>query len=276
MNNEIVVFDPIIATLAEFKTKNDNIVYDCSDPKGNKACRSHIAHLRKFKTRIATVHKEAKAGALEYGRRLDDKKNEYTAVVEEMIAIKKAPLDVIEAEKQARIDEDVRKHAEAEAAKQAELEAKAKAYEEMKAKEAAEIAEVERIVREKKIADEAAAKAKTEAEARAKADTEAAEKAQVDEIQRIKDEAEATERARIEAAERKKAESEAKEIARIRAEEAAEEKERKRIANKKHREKIENDIYTALTATGQLDNVVASEILDLIKNNKIPHVTINY
>ncbi|KKM25499.1 hypothetical protein LCGC14_1594400 [marine sediment metagenome] len=53
-------------------------------------------------------------------------------------------------------------------------------------------------------------------------------------------------------------------------------KERKRIANKKHREKIENDIHIALTATGQLDNVAATGILDLIKNNKIPHVTINY
>lgn len=287
MNNEIVVFDPVMAKLAEFKAQNENIVYDVQDPKGNKACRSHIAHLRKFKTRIADVHKEAKASALAYGRRLDEKRREYTAEVEEMIAFQKAPLDAIEAEKQARIDADVKRHAEAEAARLAELEAKEKKLQEIQTKQATEKAEAERIVREKQIAEEATARAKAEAETRAKADakaaaeaiaeakaqhkaqSEAAERAKTEEIQRIKDEAEAKERARIQAEQQAKDE----EAACIAAEK---EKERKRIANKKHREKIENDIHTALTATGQLDNVAASEIIDLIKNNKIPHVTINY
>lgn len=304
MNNEIVVFDEVMATLTEFKAKNDNIVYDCSDPKGNKACRSHIAHLRKFKTRIATVHKEAKAGALEYGRRLDDRKNEYTAVVEEMIAVKKAPLDVIEAEKQAQIDEDVRKHAEVEAKVQAELEAKAKAFEEIQAKEAAEKAAAERIVREKQIAEEAAKRATVEAEAKAKMEAEAVERAKLEAEHKAKADAEAAVRAIAEAKAQHKAQSEAaerakaEEIQRVKAEAKlkADAKERVRLdaeqkakaeadakeakyqallANEEHCQEVQDDIEKFLVNMG-ISQENAVEILTALIEEKIPHITINY
>ena len=192
--NEIIIFDTVMAKLAEFKAQNLNIVYDCRDPKGNKDCRSHIASLRKFKTTIAEAHKKGKAGALEYGRRLDDLKNKYTGEVEEMITVQKTPLDVIDAEVQAKIDADVKKHAEEEAAKQAEIEAKAQAYEIWQNKQAAEKAEAERIVREKRIAEEAAARATAEAEAKAKLEAQAIESA------RIRAETEAENKAAIERA----------------------------------------------------------------------------
>jgi len=243
---EIVVFDEVMANLAEFKAENANIVYDVRDPQGNKDCRSHIASLRKFKTRIAEVHKVAKAEALAYGRQLDGLKKKYTAEVVEMIDIQKAPLDEIEAEIQAKIDEDVRKHAEAEAAEQAELEAKAKAYEEMKAKEAAEKAEAERIIREKQIAEEAAARATAEAEAKAKL------------------EADAKERTRIVAEQKARAEAEAKEAA-----------EQARIANEEHRQEVELDIEKWFVNMG-LGQDWALEILTALIEDRIPHLTIIY
>lgn len=243
---EIVVFDEVMAKLTEFKVENVNIVYDVRDPKGNKDCRSHIASLRKFKTRISDIHKEAKAGALEYGRRLDGKKNEYINEVEEMIDVHKAPLDVIEAEKQAVIDEDVRIHAEAEAEKQADIEAKAYQYELMKEKEATERAEAERIVREKQIADEAAAKATAEAEAKAKL------------------EADAIERARVEAEQVVANQTAIKKA-----------KEHARIANEEHRMEVEMDIekWFVNTSIGQ-ENAV--QILTALIEDRIPHVTIIY
>lgn len=246
MNNEIVVFDEVMGRLAEFKAQNKNIVYDCRDPKGNKDCRSHIASLRKFKTHISDIHKEAKAGALAYGRRLDELKNKYTGEVVEMIDVQKAPLDEIEAEIQARIDEDVRIHAEAEAAKQADIEAKAKAYEKMLAKEATETAEAERIVREKIIAKEAAAKATAEAEAKAK--LEAAAKEQT----RIRAETEAKNEAAI---------LEAKELA--------------RAADEEHQEEIQGDIEKYLVNTGMgMENAI--DLLSALIEDKVPHVMIVY
>lgn len=246
MNNEIIVFDEVMATLAEFEVQNAGIVYDCRDPKGNKACRSHIASLRRFKTRIADIHKEAKAGALAYGRGLDEKKREYTGVVEKMIAVQKEPIDAIEAEIQAKIDEDVRVHAEAEAAKQADIEAKAKAYEEMQAKEAAEKADAERIVREAQIAEEAAARATAEAEAKAKL------------------EADAKERTRVEAEQKAKAEAAAKQAA-----------EQARIANEEHRQEVEMEVEKALVNTGiGIENVAV--VLTALLEERIPHLTIIY
>lgn len=243
---EIVVFDEVMAKLTEFKVKNANIVYDVSDPQGNKDCRSHIASLRRFKTKIADVHKEAKKEALKYGRQLDGLKNKYTAEVVEMIDLQKAPLDVIEAEKQAVIDEDVRIHAEAEAKKQAEIEAQAKAYQELQAKETEERYEAERIVREKQIAEDAAARATAEAEAKAKL------------------EAHIKERARAEAEAKAKREADAKQAV-----------EHARIANEEHRMEVEQDIEKFLVNLG-VGTETTTEILTALIEDRIPHLMIVY
>lgn len=73
-----------------------------------------------------------------------------------------------------------------------------------------------------------------------------------------------------------KAEADAKELAEKNRIEAEKAKEQKRIANKKHRKQIEDEAHAGLTETGHLGNIEASEILEAIKANKIPHVTINY
>ncbi len=238
--NEIIVFDEVKATLAEYKVENEKLVFDYEDSEGNKQARGHIAKLRKVKTRISDVHKEAKADALAVCKALDGKKRELTGEVEEMIAVHKDPLDAIEAEQQAKIDAERLRLEEEEAKRLADIEAREAAIREGEVKLVAEKAEAERIEREKRIAEEAAEKAKAEAEAKAKA------------------------------------EADAKELAEKNRKEAEEAAEQKRIANKKHRQQIEDEAHLALTETGHLDDVGASVILEAVKANKIPHISINY
>lgn len=237
--NEIVVFDEVKLTIAECKTENESLVFDYRDDEGNKAARSHIAKLRKVKTKIAGIHKDAKSDALAVCRILDEKKRELTGEIEEMIAFHKDELDAIEAEQQAKIDAEKQRLEEEEAKRLAEIETREQAVREAEEKIAAEKAAADQVEREKRIAEEAAA--------------------------------EATETAKREA----KAEAEAKVLARIRHEEAEEAKDQKRIANKKHREKIEGEIHFALTEIG-FEFAEASDVLAALKENKIPHVTINY
>ena len=51
--NELVVFDPVKAELAEYKKQNASLDFDYEDPQGNKDARSHIYKLRQAKTKIA-------------------------------------------------------------------------------------------------------------------------------------------------------------------------------------------------------------------------------
>lgn len=269
--NELVVFDEVAATLAEYKVENEKLVFDYADLKGEKDARSHIMKLRKVKTKISDVHKTAKAEALAFGKMLDGKKRELTGEVEKMIAVHKEPLDAIEAEKIAKAMEEVRKREEAETKRLTELEAREAAVrvaeekalnEKMEAerikreereKAEQEIAmartETERIEREKHIAEEAAARAKIEAE-------------------------EAAERAKIQAQKQAKAEADARALAEKNRKEAEEAKEKKRIENKRHRKKIEDEINFALIELFDIEN--AEIILTELKANNIPHVSINY
>ena len=236
---ELAMFDEVASIIAEYKAENEMLVFDYADPQGEKDARSHIAKLRKVKTKVSEIHKDAKAEALAFGRRLDAKKNEYNGEVEKMIAYHKDPLDKIAAEKQAVIDAEIKKAEEEEAKRLADIEAREAAVREAEEKIAREKAEADRKEREKRIADEAAERARVQAEAKAKAD------------------------------------ADAKELAEKRRIEVEEEKERKRIANKKHREKIEGAIHYAFTENG-FEFAEATDILSLLKENRIPHVTINY
>lgn len=239
MSNELAVFDSVAATIAEYKVENEKLVFDYADPDGAKEARSHISQLRKVKTEIATIHKDAKAEALAYGRRLDAKKNEYTGEVEEMIAVHKDPLDAIAAEKQAVIDAEIAKAAAEEEKRLADIEAREQAVKDAEEKLAKEKAEAARIAREKDIAIGAAERAREQAEAKAKA------------------------------------EADAKELAEKKAKEAEEAANMKRIANKRHRQKIEGNIHETLKEIG-LEEFDADNILEALKENKIPNVTINY
>jgi len=239
MANELAVFDSVAATIAEYKVENEKLVFDYADSNGEKDARSHIAKLRTVKTEIANIHKEAKAEALAFGRRLDAKKNEYTSEVESMIAVHKDPLDKIAAEKQAIIDAEIAKAQAEEEKRLADIEAREQAVKDAEEKLAKEKEEAARIAREKDIAIGAAERAREQAEAKAKAEADAKE-----------------------LAERKRIEAESL-------------KERKRIANKKHRKEVEDAIHFALTEL-TFDPEDAERFIEALKENEIPHVTILY
>ncbi len=245
MSNELAVFDEVKATIAKYKAENETLVFDYADPDGARDARSHIANLRKVKTKISDVHKEAKAESRAFGLRLDGKKNEYTGEVEGMIAFHKDPLDAIEAEKQAIIDAEKKVFEEAEAKRLLDLDTRERAVKEREDYIAREAAKEERAEREKQIANDAAENARQRAE----------------------------ERACVEAV-RVKAEAEAKEIDeknRLNAEKC---KEQRRIANKKHRKQVEAVIRKSLM--NSFDECYANNFLNLLIENAIPHVSINY
>ena len=237
--NELVVFDELTATLAEYKVENEKLVFAYDTPEGEKDARSHIAKLRKVKTKISDVHKQAKADALAVCNALDGKKRELIGEVEGMIAVHKDPLDAIEAERQAVIDAEKKRLEEEEAKRLADIEARESAVREAEEKILREKTEAERVEREKHIAEEAA------------------------------------ERARIQAEQKAKAEADAKELAEKKRKEAEDAAEQKRIANKKHRKQIEDDIHYSLTEMG-IDECFVDTFLQALMENRIPHVSINY
>lgn len=139
----------------------------------------------------------------------------------------------------------------------------------------AEQAEREKREHEERIAREAAERAKRDAEAKAEAERIAAENA-------AKREREAAERRELELklqaeqAERRAAEAEAKAKRDAEAKIAAEQAETaKREADKAHMANINNEAVAALVANGLPDDV-AKQVVTLIAQRKIPHVSMRY
>ena len=267
-SSELAVFDEVAAIIADYKVKNEELAFDYASKEGAKQAKSQIVKLRKVKTKVGEIHKEAKAEALAFGRRLDAKKNEYNGEIDKMITFHKEPLDAIEAEETEKALAKQREYADAEAKRIAEIEARERAI----------ILAEEKIAREK-----AEAKEKVRREA-----AEAAEqiiKEQQEKIKLVEEENRIAVRARVQAEEKAKtvamlaeskelAESEAEEerLADIAAEKAIE---ANRANDKKHRKKIEDDIHYSLTELG-LDATYCDTFLAALMENKIPHITINY
>lgn len=89
--------------------------FDYESPKGNKAARSYIYSLRLLRGRIESARKDAKAYALEYGRKVDSQAKELSSQVEALILPHQEAIDAIarrEAERvaalQSRLDAAVR------------------------------------------------------------------------------------------------------------------------------------------------------------------------
>lgn len=55
----------------------------------------------------------------------------------------------------------------------------------------------------------------------------------------------------------------------------AQRKTKEAVETKNNRKQIEDEAHVGLTKTGHLGNVEASEVLEAIKENRIPHVSIN-
>lgn len=155
----------------------------CDTREGYEQVRLAIAECRTTRVQVEAKRKELKAGALEYGRRVDAVAKQLTGLVEEI----ETPLQ----EKKDAVDQaKARAKAEKEAAEKAALEAQIKAEREAEEKRLAAVAEAQRIEAEKLAAERRAfeeeqARARVEAEkaaAESRAKAEAAAKAEADRV----------------------------------------------------------------------------------------------
>lgn len=258
--SNLAVFDEVRAEMAVYKAENEKLVFDYEDPQGNKDARSHVAKLRRVKTKIADVHKLAKAEALAVCQAIDGEKRLLIADMEEMIEVHAAPVREIEERKKAEIAakaeaerleaERIRREREEAILKQAEevnrREAELKAKEaELKAKEDAIKAEEERKAREAQIVANAAVAARREAEAKAQAKIQAAENARL-----AKEAAEKAEQERLAAIEKA------------------------RIEDQEHRSNVENGIVDQIAKLTGED--IAIQLVTVIAKGGIKNLTITY
>ncbi len=259
--NELAVFDEVAVIIAKYKAENELLAFNYADKEGAKLAKSHIAKLRKVKGKIGEVHKDAKAESRAFGLRLDAKKNEYTGEVDLMIKVHKDPLDAIEAKVITESLKRQQEYADHEAKRIAEIEARERAI----------ILAEEKIAREKSEAEQEIARGKAIL-------AEKLIKEQQEQIAKAEEEKciaeEETVRFKIEAALKVKAEAEARDIAdkRFREDKAAK---NELAQDKRHRMGIENEIHESLMING-FNPDVAYSILVLLKQDKIPHVKINY
>ena len=280
----LAVFDSLKASVAEYKAKNESMVFDYATQE--KEVRSHCYQLRQIKGQAKTVHTKAKAKALAECQMIDGAKNEIFGAVDEMVEYHMKPIREIAEAKQAEIDAKLKAEAEEKARiEQERLDAIAK--------------EEERLAAERKAFEAekaAAAKAEEERLAKVKAEVEARNRVmkaeEGDRLAAIKKEEEriAAERAKLDkekAAEAKAeqdrldaiAEEKAAEEHRIAAEKAEAERlervEAERVADLKHCKKIEDSIYYELLKYVDSESE-AGRVLQAIGSNKIPNVTITY
>ncbi len=270
----LAVFDPFKALAVKVQEEDAALTIDHTTPEGEKELRSWVRTVRGYRAGLEKIRVRAKADALEYGRQVDGKAKELKVPFDTIITDRMKPLDEIEDAKLKAAEAIV--EAERVAAERVETERLAdlkRREDEVARKEAeqkdaedaadAEQREAERVEREKRIAVEAAEKATKLAEANAVKKAEDLRKA-------IQDNTDRKERIRIEESEAKAA------VERMDAE-----VERRRVADKEHREKIEKDIDVAIdrVLTENLPNrhvTQAHALADAIRNGDIPHVTINY
>ena len=283
----LVAFDVMEAKLEAFEVKNASLVFNYEDPKGEKDARQHIYKLRQVKSNIAKIHKDAKAGILEEGRRLDNRKNNLTNRVEGYISVHKDPLDAIEARKaaeakakadaerleaerieqerldaiKAREDEAERKMAELrlreDALKQNEADRVAKAKVEKDAQLAAIKAENDKLIADRKVFE---------------AEQEKVRQAEIDRLAHIQ----RKEEARLKAEADRLAEIDRKAKAEQDTKDAAAKLEADRVANEEHREHIEACVQQDISDLLGEHCDYALIILEAIKTGKIEYLTINY
>ena len=238
-STQLVVFDEVKAEIAKYKVLNASLIFDYEDIKGNADARSHIFKLRKTKTKITAVHKDAKSEALAVCKMLDGEKRDLIEAVEEMISVHAIPIQEIEDKKRKEIEDKIEaERVEKERLEQERLTAMAKQEAALAVKEAelnAKQEAIDRAEREKKIAEEAADNTRKQARAKAVA----------------KENAEKAKQARL------------LEI------------ERKRVENTKHREKIEDDIHSQINQIIN-DDGIADRVVEAIKNGLIANLKIIY
>lgn len=286
-----------VPVLQRYRDINATIVFDYRSKDGNKAARSHVAHLRKVKGPIGEIHKRLKAEYLAITTKMDADKRDALAVVEEMIEHHDKKIKIVAAEEAA---EDARKRAEDEIVscwdlahemnamvdKKRELDRQA-AEQARIAEEQAEAARKLQIEADKKAAaDKAAEEARLAERARAAAAIKEAEererRARESAAQAAADAEAARKRATAEAERQLQAERERVELERLHEKEMAErEEERKRQEEEEARANVENvaAIHGAIIDTFEaygFERHHAEFIVKLIREGSIPALSIDY
>jgi len=110
--SQVAAYQPFYAQLAELEQKNETLVFDYEAKAGNKEARSHVHSLRKTKSALESVRKEAKADYLRLGRLVDSEASAIETRIEAMIEVHQVKLDEIEQREtdrrnrmQAKLDE---------------------------------------------------------------------------------------------------------------------------------------------------------------------------
>jgi hypothetical protein len=102
--NAVELYSEFKSQLATLKAESNALVFDYASAKGNKEARSHIYSLRKINAALEKARKEAKAEALEYGRKVDSMAKEIAGELDALIEQHDKPLREIEERETARID----------------------------------------------------------------------------------------------------------------------------------------------------------------------------
>ena len=309
MTNDLVTkdhFTDLRSQIAKIKEDNKNIVFDYEADE--KEARSHVATLRKSKTAVNDIHKEAKKYFLEEGKKIDAGKNELISEINEMIDVHAKPLQEIKERKDAEIEIERQKVIQDIENERLDAERKLKEREDAIARKEAEMAQAEadRIAKEQAEIDRKAqidyeAKVQKEAEERAIKDQEEAllkeqqekerliQEAKDRELQ-IKIDAENSEKKRLYdieqakfLAEEEKRQALAKQKAdqeysdKLLADKLANEKmiADRKAANMNHQKAVNKKILAKILPFCKSQDSAKELIVDILKNG-IDEITINY
>ena len=101
--NQLVAFTEFEQQLNKLEAESRSIIPDLTTRKGIEAEKSHIYKWRQSKSAVSQIHKEAKAEALEYGRKVDAVKNKLLERIEAVIAEREKPLKEMEEREASRV-----------------------------------------------------------------------------------------------------------------------------------------------------------------------------
>lgn len=169
--NEITVYAPIEAALADLATRYKGIVYDVTDPDGMAQAKAGYKDINQYSIALEKARKAEKEESLNYGRRVDA---EAKRIAETLDGLRLPIKDLIETEtkraereREEKVRIEMERLAAEEAAKKAAEEAKLRAERDELERRRAELEAAERQSRLDREEAERVSRAKIEAEERA-------------------------------------------------------------------------------------------------------------
>ncbi len=106
---ELTEYNQLEADLAELLEQSKALVFDYEDKKGNKDARSYVYSIRQKRAELEKVRVGAKAAAVEHSKKVDAKAKDIDGKLMEMINVHQGKLDEIKKREEKRIDTIKRK-----------------------------------------------------------------------------------------------------------------------------------------------------------------------